>query len=442
MSFFQIDPDLVLPTMRSSVEEQLMLIAQGKANFHDIKQHALDIFHLKFRYFVQHISAMDELFEVTFTSLADSGRPLSRLVKFHQLRVLLCLRWLLPPWLTPVGPSTGLSPSIGCVFCSVWGDFYLPGWLRSAPLQVCLLPSAVCFALFEVTFTSLADSGRPLYRFVSFHQLCVLLCLRWPLPPWLTLVGPSTGLSPSIGCVFCSVWGDLYLPGWLRSAPLQVCLLPSAVCFALRWPLPPWLTPVGPSTGLSPSIGCVFCSVWGELYLPVWLCSAPLQVCLLPSAVCFALFEVTFTSLADSVGPSPGLSPSISCVFCSVWVDFYLPGWLRSAPLQVCLLPSAVCFALFDVTFTSLADSGRPLSRFVSFHQLCVLLCLRWRLPPFLIGSGQTPRTLSPSIGCVYRPVCCYCCEDRGWWIVNWSSYVGIGPLILLCRYWSFGLVM
>ena len=80
VSFLQIDADLVLSTMRSAVEQQLTLIAQGKANFHEVKQHALDIFHLKFRYFVSHIYAMDELFEVSFSSLADTGRPLSRFV--------------------------------------------------------------------------------------------------------------------------------------------------------------------------------------------------------------------------------------------------------------------------------------------------------------------------------------------------------------------------
>ncbi|XP_059150612.1 DNA topoisomerase 3-beta-1-like isoform X1 [Physella acuta] len=74
----KIDVDLVLPTMRSAVEQQLTLIAQGKADFMEVKQHAIDIFHRKFRYFVDCIAAMDELFEVTFSSLADSGRPLSR----------------------------------------------------------------------------------------------------------------------------------------------------------------------------------------------------------------------------------------------------------------------------------------------------------------------------------------------------------------------------
>lgn len=74
----QIDPDLVKPTMRAAIESQLNLIAQGKADFHAVLQHALDIFKRKFKYFVENIHGMDELFEVSFSPLAESGKPLSR----------------------------------------------------------------------------------------------------------------------------------------------------------------------------------------------------------------------------------------------------------------------------------------------------------------------------------------------------------------------------
>ena len=64
--------------MRSAVEEQLDLIAHGKANFKSVLKHTLEVFKLKFQYFVKNIEGMDQLFEVSFSSLAESGRPFSR----------------------------------------------------------------------------------------------------------------------------------------------------------------------------------------------------------------------------------------------------------------------------------------------------------------------------------------------------------------------------
>lgn len=51
-----LDADLVLPTIRSAVEKQLNLIALGKADFHQVLQHTLDIFKRKFHYFVDSIA--------------------------------------------------------------------------------------------------------------------------------------------------------------------------------------------------------------------------------------------------------------------------------------------------------------------------------------------------------------------------------------------------
>jgi len=78
---FQIDPDLVLPTMRSAVEQQLNLIAGGKADYLLVLQHGINIFHLKFKYFVQNIGDMDQLFEVSFSPLSASGKAMSRYVQ-------------------------------------------------------------------------------------------------------------------------------------------------------------------------------------------------------------------------------------------------------------------------------------------------------------------------------------------------------------------------
>ena len=77
----QIDPDLVRPTMRAAVEQQLNLIADGKADYDGVTDHALDIFKRKFMYFVENILGMDELFEVSFSPLAATGKALSRYIQ-------------------------------------------------------------------------------------------------------------------------------------------------------------------------------------------------------------------------------------------------------------------------------------------------------------------------------------------------------------------------
>ena len=76
--YLAIDPDLVHPHMRSAVEKQLDLIAQGKQNFNSVLNHTLQVFKLKFLYFVKSIEGMDQLFEASFSTLAESGRPFSK----------------------------------------------------------------------------------------------------------------------------------------------------------------------------------------------------------------------------------------------------------------------------------------------------------------------------------------------------------------------------
>ena len=64
--------------MRAAVETQLSLISQGRARFESVLTHAVSIFQLKFKYFVENITAMDELFEASFSPLAESGKPLTK----------------------------------------------------------------------------------------------------------------------------------------------------------------------------------------------------------------------------------------------------------------------------------------------------------------------------------------------------------------------------
>uniref|UniRef100_UPI00398F633D DNA topoisomerase 3-beta-1-like n=1 Tax=Pristiophorus japonicus TaxID=55135 RepID=UPI00398F633D len=82
--YYKIDQELVLPTIRSAVEKQLGLIAAGKADFPPVLEHALNIFKRKFHYFVDSIAGMDELMEVSFSPIAETGKPLSRCGKCHR----------------------------------------------------------------------------------------------------------------------------------------------------------------------------------------------------------------------------------------------------------------------------------------------------------------------------------------------------------------------
>lgn len=52
----------MLPTIRSAVEKQLNLIAQGKADYRQVLGHTLDIFKRKFHYFVDSIAGKVCLF--------------------------------------------------------------------------------------------------------------------------------------------------------------------------------------------------------------------------------------------------------------------------------------------------------------------------------------------------------------------------------------------
>jgi DNA topoisomerase-3 len=84
--YLKIDPELVLPTMRATVETQLNAIALGKADFHAVLAHTITAFEAKFKYFEAKIESMDELFEVSFSPLSATGKPMSKCAK--------CLRYM------------------------------------------------------------------------------------------------------------------------------------------------------------------------------------------------------------------------------------------------------------------------------------------------------------------------------------------------------------
>jgi DNA topoisomerase-3 len=69
--YHKIDPELVLPKVRSTIEQYISYIAQGKSSFESVVAHTIKVFVSKFDYFVRNIPQMDELFEVSFTTIKD-----------------------------------------------------------------------------------------------------------------------------------------------------------------------------------------------------------------------------------------------------------------------------------------------------------------------------------------------------------------------------------
>ncbi len=87
--------------VRSHVEKQIDLIAQGLAGREAVVAHTLDQFARKFRYFVGKIQRMDALFEASFSPLASSGEaPLPHVCpppsgEVEDIEVRLHMRWIM-----------------------------------------------------------------------------------------------------------------------------------------------------------------------------------------------------------------------------------------------------------------------------------------------------------------------------------------------------------
>jgi DNA topoisomerase-3 len=68
-----VDPELASPFTRKAVENQLDLIATGKADHAEVVRHALEQFALKYAHFVKNVDAVDSLFELKFDPSARAS---------------------------------------------------------------------------------------------------------------------------------------------------------------------------------------------------------------------------------------------------------------------------------------------------------------------------------------------------------------------------------
>lgn len=78
------------------MEQQIGLVADGKAQKEAVVAHTLEQFRAKFMFFVGHITRMDALFEASFSPLSSSGEKLHNgctiLIEFAIMSRTCCLR--------------------------------------------------------------------------------------------------------------------------------------------------------------------------------------------------------------------------------------------------------------------------------------------------------------------------------------------------------------
>ena len=72
--YCEIDPELVLPGVRSNIEKSCEMIAKGKADYQKVITHVLKIFKEKFNYFKLSVGTMERLLSIMLNTTVSSGR--------------------------------------------------------------------------------------------------------------------------------------------------------------------------------------------------------------------------------------------------------------------------------------------------------------------------------------------------------------------------------
>lgn len=76
--YHRIDSSLVLPQVRSDIENQCNKIAKGFAGKDEVVDKAVNLFREKFDFFVHNVDKMDVLFGASFSKLEEVGKPFTR----------------------------------------------------------------------------------------------------------------------------------------------------------------------------------------------------------------------------------------------------------------------------------------------------------------------------------------------------------------------------
>lgn len=97
--YCDIDPELVLPQVRSNIERSCEMVAKGKADFEQVVQHVLKIFKAKFQYFKLSIGTLEKL--LTILSMTDNPQANKELLLSYKVpcadtalstRINFCIR--------------------------------------------------------------------------------------------------------------------------------------------------------------------------------------------------------------------------------------------------------------------------------------------------------------------------------------------------------------
>ncbi|KAK6626129.1 DNA topoisomerase 3-beta-1 [Polyplax serrata] len=253
----KIDPELVLPTMRSAVEEQLNLIAQGQAHFDAVLSHSLEIFRQKFLYFVKNIEGMDQLFEVSFSPLATSGKAHSRCGK--------CRRYMK---LIQTKPSR-----LHCSHCDETYNLPQNGNIRLYKELKCPLDD------FELLYWTAGNKGKS-YPFCPY-------CYNHP---------PFKDMKKGTGCNQCS---HPSCPNSLNQTGLCSCVECDGGVLVLD-----------PNSGPKWKLGCNRCDVIIHLFEDAYKISVEEGVCNCGSQLIKVEYKQEKSKLPDEATEMTG------CVFC------------------------------------------------------------------------------------------------------------------------------
>mmetsp|Transcript_10614 Transcript_10614/g.13849 ORF Transcript_10614/g.13849 Transcript_10614/m.13849 type:complete len:473 (+) Transcript_10614:28-1446(+) len=161
--YHRIDSDLVLPRVRSTIEQQCNYIAEGKADKEVVVKHALKNFKSKFSYFRDSIARMEELFGSSFASIESSGQVWTRCGLTKRFMNFI------------EGPPARLyNRFTETVYSLPQGGTYSQG-----NGQMCETPGC----RFELTLYSVGSPART-------YPLCPF-CYNNPLPEWGTIPTPK-----------------------------------------------------------------------------------------------------------------------------------------------------------------------------------------------------------------------------------------------------------